>query len=493
DVFGGFSEDDSLRSVLWNPKEQWFADAYLGYRLDDDRKLFYTGSFFDEEVQNLGNIRRPQFRPYAFDDFYLTRRMNHSLAYEGKVGQNYFLQATTGFNGFQRHKRTLRKNFEESEQLEVPGMQDTAQFSGAMLRATLASQYPDSPFNFQLGVDLRYDDAKGQRIQDSLSHRENFSQIGDYAIFGNLRFQPSAAFTAEAGLRYAYNTRYSAPVIPSLHLKYQLNKNWGIRGSYSQGFRSPDLKELFFEFIDINHFILGNPNLQAEQSDHLHLGFYYEKRGENWRLKGKVKGFYNNIQNKIELFEYVETPEGIAPAIDTATLRFAYFNQAVYKTQGVNLSVNYSTPRFELSANASAIGYYNPASETFSEIEDFSYAIEYGGSATYRWPGIGMSTSLFARVNDRQINFFPTSDAEGNTVTGQRIQEGFSMIDWTLTKTFWKEQVNLTIGARNLLDIQQVNIQGAASGGSHGGGSGSAPVSPGRNVFVRMQLNLGRK
>jgi len=80
DVFGGFSENDSLRSVLWNPKEQWFADAYLGYRLDDKRKLFYTGSFFDEEVQNLGNIRRPQFKPYAFDDFYLTRRINHSLA-----------------------------------------------------------------------------------------------------------------------------------------------------------------------------------------------------------------------------------------------------------------------------------------------------------------------------------------------------------------------------------------------------------------------------
>lgn len=491
DVFGGFSENDSLRSVLWNPKEQWFADAYLGYRLDDKRKLFYTGSFFDEEVQNLGNIRRPQFKPYAFDDFYLNRRINHSLAYEGQIGKDYYLQATTGYNQFRRYKRTLRRNFEENEQLEVPGMQDTARFSGAMLRATFASQYADSPLNFQVGVDLHYDDATGQRIQDSLSNREGFSQIGDYAAFGSLRYQAWEALTAEAGLRYAYNTRYEAPLVPSFHLKYRLNEQWALRGSYSQGFRSPDLKELFFEFIDINHFILGNPNLRAERSDNMQLGLFYEQRGDEWRLKGKIKGFYNDIRDKIELFEYIETDEGIAPAIDTSTLRFAYFNQAVYKTQGVNFSLSYSTPRLELSANASTIGYYNPASEDLPQLDEFTYAMEYSGSATYRWLKAGFSASLFVRVNDRQVNFFPTTDAEGNTIAGQRIQDGFTMADFTLTKSFWKERIDLTLGARNLLDVRRANIQGAASGGAHSGSTGSAPVSPGRNVFVRMMVDLG--
>ncbi len=490
DIFNGFSENDSLRSVLWNPKMQWFADAYLGYQLGGNRKLFYTGSFFDEEVQNLGSIRRPQFKPYAFDDFYLTRRVSHSLAYEGDLGEKYYLQATTGYNHFRRYKQTLRNDFEEEEQLEVPGQQDTSRFSGAMLRATLASQFEDASLNFQLGIDLRYDDATGKRIRDTLSDRENYSQIGDYAVFGSLRYQPWPALTAETGLRYAYNTRYEAPLVPSIHLKYAIDPKWTLRTSYSQGFRSPDLKELFFEFIDINHFILGNPNLNAERSDNLQAGIFYEQQGEQHRIKGKAKLFYNDIRDKIELFEFVETERGIEPALDTSTLRFAYFNQAVFKTQGASLSVGYSSPSLELHTSAAAIGYYNPMSAELSSVDAFTYTFEWSGSATYRWRKTGLSTSLFVRINDRQVNFFPATADDGNTIAGQRIQEGFTMADCTLTKSLWQDRINLTIGARNLLNVQRANIEGAGSGGAHSGGSGSAPISPGRNVFTRLKVNL---
>ena len=44
---------------------------------------------------------------------------------------------------------------------------------------------------------------------------------------------------------------------------------------------------------------------------------------------------------------------------------------------------------------------------------------------------------------------------------------------------------------RNLLDVRRANIQGSASGGAHSGSMGSAPVSPGRNVFVRVMVDLG--
>ncbi len=490
DLFGGYSED-TLRSVLWNPKEQWFADGYLGWRFGNGHHLYYSASFFDEEVANLGDVRRPQFKPYAFDDHYRTRRFNHSLAHEGPVLDNFYLQATAGYNHFGREKQTLRTNFEEDTQEEVAGQQDTSSFTGLMLRSTFASRFEDSPLNFQLGIDLRYDDATGQRIQDTLSSKDNFSRISDYALFGSLRYQPIAPLLLEMGLRYAHNTRYDAPLTPSVHVKYDLNGHWALRASYSKGFRSPDIKELFFNFVDINHFIMGNPGLKAERSDNLQAGLFYQHRSDKQRLNLKLKAFYNHIRDKIELFEFVETPGGIRPAVDTSTLRFAYFNQTVYKTQGAILSLGYATKALELNSNLSVIGYYNPASEEFSELDAFTYAVELSNSLTYNIPEQSLSFSLFVRNNDKQVSFFPEEGDDGQPIAAQRLQEGFTLADFTCTKKFRKGQLSLTGGVKNLLDVQQVNVSGAGGGGAHSGSSGLAPVGPGRNFFLRVEVGLG--
>jgi outer membrane receptor for ferrienterochelin and colicins len=489
DVFDGFSED-TLRSVLWNPKEQWFGDAYVGFRTKKDGHLYWTSAYFDEEVQNLGEVRRPQFKPYAFDDTYLTKRVNHALAYEGPVGKSFYLQSTAGYNTFERNKQTLRTNFEEDTQEEVEGEQDTSIFRGAMLRTTLASQFSDSPFNFQVGIDFRYDEAEGQRIQDTLSGKDHFSSIEDYAVFAALRYSPVQRLQLEAGLRYAYNSRYDAPLVPSVHARYDLNKNWAVRASYGRGFRSPDLKELFFNFIDINHFIIGNPGLRAEYADNLQLGFTFLKREGNQQLSFRIKGFYNHIKDRIGLFEYIDTDEGIQPAIDTSTLRFAYFNQSTYKTQGGNLSFGYQADGLELNTALTVIGYYNDASEIFSEVDPFTYTLEISNSISYTLARYGLSFALFIRNNDQQVTFFPDIDETGASFAGQRLQDGFTMADFTITKSLWKDKIKLVAGVKNMLDIQQVGVSGG-SAGAHTGSSGLAAVNPGRNFFASARIDLG--
>jgi len=488
DIFGGFSED-TLRSVTWNPKEQWFADAYFGYRLPNEGLLYFTSAYFDEEVQNLGEVRRPQFKPYAFDDFYYTKRLNHTLAYDGAISNNFYLQSTAGYNRFERHKQSLRTNFEDDSQEEITGQQDTSRFNSLMLRTTIASRFTESPINFQLGIDLRYDEAVGQRIQDTLSGRNNFSHIGDYALFAALRYQPLERLVIEPGLRYAYNTRYDAPLVPSIHAKYNFNEHWAARASYSRGFRSPDIKELFFNFIDINHYIVGNPDLKAEYSDNVQFSFAYQQRKGDQRLGFKVKGFYNHIQNKIELFEFLKTAEGITPAVDTATLQFTYFNQANYKTQGGSLTFSYAADGLALGTTTSLIGYYNPASESYSHIDAFSYALELSNSISYTLDKQGLSFALFVRNNDKQINFFPDTDENGAAIVSQRLQDGFTMADFTATQKLWKEKLTLTAGVKNLLDVQRVGVSGS-SGGAHTGSSGFAPIGPGRNFFIRANIML---
>jgi len=489
DRFSGYSED-STRSVLWNPKKQWFATASLGIQLGEEQSLRYTFNYFDEQVDNLGNVRRPQFKPYAFDDRYQTLRQDHALGFQGDIAKHHYFKAVAAFNAFTRHKNTFRNNLEEGTLEEELGQQDSSFFDSYMLRATLASRYIDHPFNFQLGIDLRNDQAKGKRISDPESGRSNFSRLGDYAVFGTLRYRLSENLTVETGLRYAYNTKYESPLIPSFNLKYSWNPNWILRGAYGRGFRSPDLKELFFEFVDVNHYIIGNPNLQAEQADNVQFNLQYLAGKNQNKWSAKLSGFYNRIQDKIELFEFIESSSGITPATDTSTLQFAYFNQAVYKTQGIQLQWSGRYKAFHWQMGSAMIGYYNPLSSSEPNVTAFSYAYEWNTECRYLWEKPQLNASVFLRYNDRQITFYPDTDNNGNTIARQRTQKGFWMLDGSIQlPKWWKKRIQLTTGVRNILNVQAVQQNGSA-GSVHSGGTGTIPVSPGRSFFVRLNLDF---
>ncbi|MEM1123142.1 MAG: TonB-dependent receptor [Bacteroidota bacterium] len=496
DKFNGLGPD-SLRASVWNPKEQWSVDAILNYELGKSQNLRYAFSYFDENVTNLGVVRRPQFKPYAFDDFYRTQRTDHTLAFQGNLSEKYYLKTTAGYNQYLRHKNTYRNNFADDSQIEsqelVNGQQDTSTFNAIMLRGTLASKFKGQPINFQVGLDLRYDNATGKRIQDESSNRRNFSSIGDYAVFSSVRYTGIPRLQVETGLRYAYNTRYNAPLVPSIQAKYDITPNTAIRASYGQGFRSPDLKELFFRFIDINHFIIGNPDLRAEQSDNVQVGLTHELVEDGARINIKFKGFYNHITDKITIFEFVESPDGqIQPAITESTGQFAYFNQNTFKTKGFtnNLSVEKNGLTFDFGY--SLIGYYNELHTRLANVEKFTYTSEWNLSANYSLPNQTTRFAAFLRRNDRLLTFYPEQDDTGNTVAQQRIQDGFALLDATINQAIWDKRIRVTFGVKNIFNIRQVNVTGGG-GGAHSGNSGTLPVGLGRSFFVNMTLDLGFK
>ena len=478
DQFDGYGVD-TTRSVVWNPKDQWYGEASLRYNLNDESFLRYSFRYFDEEVANLGDVRRPQFKPYAFDDFYRTQRQDHQLLQEGYLSDSWYLQSTLSYNRFDRYKQTLRQEFDEDLAEPVAGQQDTSAFTGIQLRSVIAARPDNRRFEYQLGIDLRYDNAIGQRIADTLSGRANFADVTDYAAFASVRYRPARSVLLESGLRYAYNTRFDAPLIPSLHGKWELADNWRLKASYAQGFRSPDLKELFFNFIDINHFIVGNPGLLPERSHNTQLSLQYESRTGFGRPAFRLKAFYNDITDKIELFE-------------TSTLQFAYFNQAEYKTKGLSLSAQLSGANWQWSSTLNSVGYFNELSRTDESVDPFTYTFEWSNQLTYSIPGEWLTFSAFARLTDRRISFYPDVDDMGNTISVQQTQDGYWSIDASILGVFWQDRLQLTTGVRNLLDVQAVNLTGSV-GGTHSGGQGSRLVSPGRSFFVRAAIRLATK
>ena len=73
------------------------------------------------------------------------------------------------------------------------------------------------------------------------------------------------------------------------------------RASYARGFRAPSLKELYFDFVDINHNIKGNKNLIAEQSNNYTLNITYKKRIKRKTLALDFGGFYKASKQSCEI------------------------------------------------------------------------------------------------------------------------------------------------------------------------------------------------
>lgn len=239
---------DTNRFKTWKPKEQYFGDIRYNTSVSGWNISPYL-RYFDELIINRGYPIQPYYET-AFDDYYHTNRTDVGTTIKKKFKKSN-LNTIIAYNNFIRVKNTYFKDLTNLEQTlsETPGAQDTSRFTLTNVRVNYQF-YPLSKLDVELGADVNYESAYGVRILNL----EQF--IGDYAAFVTGQWRPAKKLIIKPGLRYAYNSVYDAPVIPSVNLKWQSGA-WALRGSIARGFRAPSLKELYFDFVDINHNIHG--------------------------------------------------------------------------------------------------------------------------------------------------------------------------------------------------------------------------------------------
>ncbi|MDF2456241.1 MAG: hypothetical protein K0R51_2234 [Cytophagaceae bacterium] len=455
------SPADSSRFKDWKPKEQYFAALYLGRQMKEVQ-VGYTGDVFFEKITNRGTPRAP-YSETAFDDYYRTARINHTLSANGKLSKNFNINVIGSYNYFRRTKNTYFKDLTNlNETLSTnSGDQDTTKFKTLMSRGSVSYTKDSAALHFEWGYDLNNETGYGARIKDTKQ------TIGDYAAFGSIEYSPAKSLVIRPGLRYAYNTAYDAPLIPSLNIRYIL-KEFTFRGSYAKGFRAPSVKDLYFYFVDINHNIVGNENLQAESSNNFSLSTVWQKKQQQRVYKVELSAFHNQIKNLITL------------ALLSGT-EYTYTNIGTYKTQGLNLNTELAIKHLKFVIGGSYIGRYNILSET-SDIETYSYSPEVRSNMIYEFKKANLSVALFYKYNGASNAF--AMDTDDNIY--QTTIQAYSMADLSITKSFWQKRIGLTLGSKNLFDVK--NITGSSSGSAHAAGSNSLSVGMGRTYFLKLDL-----
>jgi outer membrane receptor for ferrienterochelin and colicins len=349
------------------------------------------------------------------------------------------------------------------------GSQSVVDFNGFTFRAT--AQYKLSGLiSFQPGTDINLESGKGERL------KEGKNDVNDYAFFLTSEITPNEKINIRPGIRVIQNSVYDAPpFVPSINTKFALNQNLDLRLSYANGFRSPSLRELYFNFIDANHKIIGNPDLKAETSHSFNGSLNWKKSVSNGAIYSiSLSGFYNNVKNLID-YAFSATTDTVLMA-----------NIANSKTRGATLSASYRFGHWNITAGTSLTGFYNDYSATDESLPVVLWSPEATTAISYSFNKAALDVNLFYKFTGRKPYY--ATNANQDIVLARL--NNYHMADFTINKKLFRYFI-INAGIRNLFDIKGVTST-LASGGVHGS-NGITNIGYGRSYFAGLAFNWEKK
>lgn len=459
---------DTTRFQQWKPREQYF--GRFNYRWSGDRWSFgYKAEAMHDLILNRGMPRAPFFET-AFDERYVTLRLDNALFAEGDLGQGRRINALAAHNRWSRTRNTWFRDLTTlgEELANMEGMQDTSRFALTNVRAVFSQAPQDARVRYELGTDINHETGEGERIGQEGGIRD----ISDAALFATAEVAATERLTVRPGLRYAWNSRYDAPLIPSLNLRWKLGERFVTRASYARGFRAPSLKELYLYFVDVNHDIVGNPALNAERSHNLSASLSYRHARDKEVYNSEVNIFHNTVQDLITLAQINGS-------------RFTYINVGQFRTMGATAGASWDNGHWLVSAGGGVTGRYDALAEQLGE--PWLWTPELRASITHHWMQQGWSASFFWKYQGELAQYAFVSETE----TTRGFIAPMHLADLQVSRRVWNDRLTIAGGCKDLFDIR--NVQASIAGGVHSSGASSVPMTTGRTWFLRLEMDLKKR
>jgi outer membrane receptor for ferrienterochelin and colicins len=264
-------------------------------------------------------------------------------------------------------------------------------------------------------------------------------------------------------------------VIPSINTKFALTKTLDLRLAYARGFRSPSLRELYFNFFDANHQIVGNPDLKAETSNSFTGSLAWKTfSAKNTTVGITLSGFYNNVHN---LIDYAVS--GSNPNL------FILTNVFNSKTAGGSLNATAACNHLTASLGLAYTGFYNDYAEADKSLPELQWSPEVNSNISYSFSKAGLDVNLFYKFTGKR----PFYVASGQQYLLSK-RNSYSWADFTVNKKLFA-LFTVNAGIRNLFNVKGVNSQ--VTGSSVHGSSGVMNIGYGRSYFAGLAFNWNKK
>jgi outer membrane receptor for ferrienterochelin and colicins len=411
------------------------------------------------------------YKETAFDNYFHTIRTTAKAdgSYAFRANRQLFLVAA--YSGFDRERSIYFKDLTTLE--KILQSKDTTSFSNYLLRSWYNKSSRDDKLSYQTGIDLNHELGRGERIGGG------GKDIGDYAMFVTAKYDILKAVSTQPGVRLIYNTKYDAPLVYSLNVKYSPTEHTSVRASYARGFRAPSLKELYLLFKDVNHDVAGNPDLKAEYSNNVSLSMNYLRETRKSYISFETSLYYNNVENLIQL---IPLNKNTNPPL------YGYINVGKMISRGGNLSGTWSLyPNLTVRAGYAVTGRKVPGNGGVAAYDKSQWNADITASASYKFMKAKTTLVTYFRRTGKYMLLTEDGYFDGSFI------EGFNSMDVSAVKAFFGNRLSLSLGCKNLFDVTNVLASGSG-GGAHGvGGSGdgsSTSVAWGRTYFVKVAFNF---
>jgi len=460
-LFQGFDENPDLRNPLWKPKRQLMGNAFYQHYFGDQIKQSIRLNAFNEYLIAKGSPIVTPWEVIALDEYYTTDRLNLSTQTHFRNRNNRLnISLNNAFNYYERNRIRKVTNLEDLSQTDAQVDSKDTQIFNSFNSRLIGKYVHNSNFSFGFGYDINLENGRSDRLSST-------DGIYDYAAFYNVMYTKNK-LSIEQGSRVSYNSQFAIPIIPAVHVKYNLLKNAQLIASYAKGYRAPSMKERYLYFVDQNHDVIGNPNLESELSHSFNFSIQNHVENENHDLNYEINVFYTQIDDMIVL-----------AALNSNSTSFRYENIDEFYSQGGNIRFSYGRKNFELNTGFGLVG-TKQVNDSFLADPTFLYRPDAQINLGYFVEFINTKFNLLNKFNGSVPNYF----RENNTLKLQ-YSTPFVMTDFTAMRTFAADKITLGLTVKNIFNI--TSIQNTTNiGSAHSAGANSSAVALGRHFAINF-------
>ena len=413
--------------------------------------LVYGSSFFMNTYDLIQDMTFSQARDWTAGTK-VTYHVKDWFSVTGSLHADFY-------DRFKRHERIDKRQKDYESSIYQP-------------RLTVTSNYFNG-HSLILGMEHTSDELTSDRFSGNANHDLKTRALKETEYFLQDEWTINPRWMISAGIRTNFSKAFGFMGMPKVAAKYSPDKHWSLRANYSMGYRSPSIKELFFNWDHLGMFMIrGNENMRPEKNNYFSLGAEYS----NDRLFVSGTAYGNYFRDKIEgvwriydmqyNFEYTNLSQqrllGLEvlarwSVLDCLTLNGTYSFVDVSKNKGIQ--VNTTSPH---AATASM---------------DYKYM-----KKNYRLNAVFSASYMGGKKFDVQDRVFIKEENKSYDAYFRCDLPQYVLCNLSVSQTFWNK-VKLTLGMDNLFNYVPKTL-----------GSGitmfNVPATAGARGWVQVEFML---
>lgn len=237
--------------------------------------LVYGSSFFMNTYDLIQDMTFSQARDWTAGTK-VTYHVKDWFSVTGSLHADFY-------DRFKRHERIDKRQKDYESSIYQP-------------RLTVTSNYFNG-HSLILGMEHTSDELTSDRFSGNANHDLKTRALKETEYFLQDEWTINPRWMISVGIRTNFSKAFGFMGMPKVAAKYSPDKHWSLRANYSMGYRSPSIKELFFNWDHLGMFMIrGNENMRPEKNNYFSLGAEYS----NDRLFVSGTAYGNYFRDKIE-------------------------------------------------------------------------------------------------------------------------------------------------------------------------------------------------